>query len=287
VRAQIARARRIEPVRRLIMPPPAGVAKNWGAYRDRFVEPQRINAGLAFWQSHARWLDEAEARWGVPPQIVVAIIGVETFYGRITGNFRVLDSLATLAFDFPPGRRDRSEFFRGELEAFLRWCHAEGLDAQEPLGSYAGAIGLPQFMPSSILRWGVDFDGDAHINLRSNPADAIGSVAHYLAAFGWQTGLPTHYAVTPPPEGEGRTALLGPDILPSFTAAQMAEKGAGLDEAGRRHEGLLALVELENGGAERSWYAGTTNFWAVTRYNWSSYYAMAVILLAEALRARR
>lgn len=284
VRAQLGQARRIDSVRRLVMPPPAGVAKDWAAYRARFVEPQRIAAGLVFWRSHARWLEQAEARWGVPPEIVVAIVGVETFYGRVMGNFRVIDALATLALDFPSGRSDRSPLFRSELEQLFVMVQREGSDPLTIRGSYAGAMGLPQFLPSSVNRYAVDFDGDGPIDLHRNPADVVGSVAHYLAAFGWQRGLPTHYGVAVPVDSRERAVLLGPDILPSFTAAQFAERGAVLDEAGRHHEGLLALVELQNGALAPSYVAGTSNFYVITRYNWSSYYALAVIDLAAALR---
>ncbi|MBA4175118.1 MAG: lytic murein transglycosylase B [Leptothrix sp. (in: Bacteria)] len=287
VLAQLAQARRNDSVRKLVMPPPAGTAKNWAAYRSRFVEPQRIAAGIDFWREHERWLAEAEARWGVPPQIVVAIIGVETYYGRITGSFRLVDALATLSFDFPAGRRDRSDFFRSELEEFFVLCERQGLDPQAVKGSYAGALGLPQFMPGSVNRWAVDFDGDGHVDLMGNGADAVGSVAHYLAVFGWRRGLATHHAVSVPVDGGDRAALLAPDILPSFTAAQFGERGAELDAAGRAHDGLLALVELHNAAQAPSYVAGTTNFYAITRYNWSSYYAMAVIDLAQALRAAR
>lgn len=284
VRQQIASARRVDAVRQLIMPPPAGTTKDWAAYRARFVEPRRIDAGLAFWREHAAWLAQSQARWGVPPEIVVAIIGVETFYGRITGRFRVVDALATLSFDFPSGRRDRSEFFREQFEEFLVWSHREGLHAGQSLGSYAGAMGLPQFMPGSINRWAVDFNGDGHVNLQQQPADAIGSVAHYLAQHGWQAGLPTHFAVAAPVDTRERATLLAPDILPSFSPQQMVDLGAGLGDAARQHAGLLALVELQNGDAAPSYVAGTANFYAITRYNWSAYYAMAVIDLASALR---
>lgn len=283
--AQLGKARHLAAVQRLVMPPPAGQAKNWQAYRDRFVEPRRIDAGLAFWRDNARWLERAEAEYGVPPEIVVSIVGVETFYGRHLGRYRVLDALATLGFDFPPGRKDRSAFFRSELEAFLLWSHRESFDATVPLGSYAGAIGLPQFMPSSVRKHGVDFDGDGHIDLRANAADVVGSVARFLADAGWQRGLATHFAVQPPAAEADRATLLAPDIRPSFTAAQFTALGAVLDPAGQAHEGPLALVALENGGREWSYVAGSANFYAVTRYNWSSYYAMAVITLAQALRA--
>ncbi len=287
VERQLALARRQPAVEKLIMPPPAGTAKNWAAYRDRFVEPRRIAAGLAFWQAHEARLREAEARWGVPPEIVVAIIGVETFYGRHTGGFRVIDALATLAFDFPSGRKDRSAFFRGELEEFLVLCQHEGSDPQAARGSFAGAMGLPQFMPGSVRRYAIDFDGDDHIDLLASPADAIGSVAHYLASFGWQSGLPTHFDVAVPVDLGDRAVLLGPDIVPSFTSAMFAQRGAVLSDAGRAHDGPLALVMLENGDAAPTFVAGTSNFYVITRYNWSSYYALAVITLAAALRRAR
>jgi membrane-bound lytic murein transglycosylase B len=284
---QLAQARYQPSVARLVMPPPAGTAKNWEAYRNRFVEPQRIREGLRWWQANEAWLTQAEARWGVPPDMVVAIVGVETFYGRIMGNFKVVDALATLAFDFPTGRSDRSGFYRAELEAFLRWCANEGRDPQAVKGSYAGAMGLPQFMPSTLLKYAIDFDQDGRIDLNANSADVVGSVAHYFAQFGWERGMPTHFAVTPPAELVDRAVLLAPDIVPSFSAAQMAERGARLDDAGRAHTGPLALVELHNGDAAPSYVAGTRNFWVVTRYNWSSYYAMAVIELARAMRQMR
>ena len=284
---QLAQAQRIETARKLIMPPPAGTAKNWQAYRARFVEPRRVAAGLAFWRDNEAWLKEAEDRWGVPAEIVVGIIGVETFYGGVMGGFRIIDVLATLAFDFPPGRKDRSAFFRSELEEFFVLCAREGADPKALKGSYAGAMGLPQFMPSSINKHAVDMDGDGHIRLDINTADAIGSVAHYLAEYGWQRGQPTHYAIAVPVDAADRAALLAPDILPSFSAAQMVERGAALDAAGLAHEGPLALVELQNGERAPSYVAGTQNFYAITRYNWSSYYAMAVIDLAEAVRRGR
>lgn len=287
VMIQLEGARQLPRVARLIMPPAVGTPKNWAAYRERFVEPRRIQAGLAFWQQHATTLQRAEAEFGVPADVVVGIIGVETFYGRMTGDFRVLDALATLSFDFPSGRSDRSAFFRSELEELLVMARREGVRADSFKGSYAGAIGWPQFLPGSINRHAVDYDGDGHIDLQRSVPDVIGSVAHYLQAHGWQRGLPTHHAVQPPPEGPGRSLLLGPDIKPSFTAAEFAEHGAVLDEPGSRHEGLLALVELQNGAAAPSHVAGTQNFWTITRYNWSAYYALAVITLGDAIRSAR
>ncbi len=285
LQTQLAQARPQESVRRLIMPPAVATAKNWAAYRARFIEPRRIDAGAAFWRANEAWLSRAQESYGVPPHIVVGIIGVETFYGRVMGNYRVLDALATLSFDFPSGRSDRSVFFRGQLEELLVWCSREGVAATKPMGSYAGAMGLPQFLPGSINQFAVDFDGDGHIDLDRSTADVVGSVARYLADHGWQRDLPTHFDVLPPPPGAQRAELLGPDIKPTFSAMQMADLGAVLSDAGRGHDGPLALVELFNGEAPPSHVAGTVNFYAVTRYNWSSYYALAVIELGEAVRA--
>jgi membrane-bound lytic murein transglycosylase B len=286
VQATLQRARYVPSVARFIMPPPVGVPKNWAAYRARFIEPVRIREGAAFWRAHRRWLAHAETLYGVPASIVVGIIGVETIYGRQMGSFRTLDALATLAFDFPAGRKDRTPFFRAELENFLVMCQQQNMNPQDVMGSYAGAMGLPQFMPSSVNQYAVDLDGDGRTDLLKSPADAIGSVAHYLAQFGWQTGLPTHFEVTPPLEASSRAVLLAPDILPSFTAAEFSAQGATLPEAARALPGKLALVELQNGEAPPSYVAGTTNFYAITRYNWSSYYALAVIELGQAVAHR-
>ena len=282
--ATLAQARFISSVARFIMPPPAGTAKNWAAYKARFVEPVRIRAGAAFWRANEAWLSLAEERYGVPAEIIVGIIGVETLYGQQTGNFRVLDALATLAFDFPPGRKNRSDFFRGELENYLLLCQAQGSDPLATKGSFAGAMGLPQFMPSSVLQHAVDFDGDGHIDLHRSSADAIGSVARYLAQFGWQQGLATHFEVAVPVDSADRIALLGPDIVPLFSPQEFAERGARLSDAAQGVESKLALVELQNGPAAPSYVAGTNNFYAITRYNWSSYYAMAVIALGDAVK---
>ncbi|WP_395701495.1 lytic murein transglycosylase B [Aquabacterium sp.] len=285
VEQALAQARYQPAVARLIMPPATGIAKNWAAYRARFVEPERIRAGAAFWQANARWLDAAQQRYGVPASVIIGILGVETYYGRLTGGFRVLDALATLSFDFPAGRSDRSAFFRDELGRFLTLAQREGFAPEAIKGSYAGAIGLGQFMPGSILRYAVDFDGDGHVDMAGSPADVIGSIAHYLAEHGWQPGVPTHYGVIPPADAEDRQRLLAPDILPNMTPFELAAQGASLDEAGRRHDGLLALVALQNGDDAPSYIAGTQNFYALTRYNRSSYYALAVVELGQAVAA--
>ncbi len=295
VQTALQQARYVPSVAKYIMPPAAGTAKNWAAYRHRFVEPVRIGAGVAFWQANAKWLSLAEEIYGVPPEVVVGIVGVETLFGQQMGNFRVIDALATLAFDFPGGRKDRSEFFRDELEHLFVLCRSEGIDPLTPRGSYAGAMGMPQFMPSSFNKYAVDFDGDGHVDLRGSAADVIGSVAHYLAEFGWQRGVPTHFDVAVPVATAERAQLLAPDILPTFTLAELAEHGAQVDLEAMAAQarlaqtgglGKLALVELQNGDAAPSYVVGTSNFYAVTRYNWSSYYALAVIELGEAIRAQ-
>jgi membrane-bound lytic murein transglycosylase B len=288
---QLAQARRIDSVQKLMMPPTteAGTPapKDWGAYRDRFVEPRRITAGAAFWQVNAEALGRAEARFGVPVEVIVGVAGVETFYGRLNGAFRVIDALATLAFDFPEGRSDRSAFFRSELAEFLVLCRREGLDPQTAKGSFAGAMGMAQFMPGSINRYAVDFDGDGRVDLTGSSADAIGSIANYLAQHGWQRGQPATYAVHAPADEAQRNRLLQPDIQPSFSAAQFAEAGAELEPSGRDHTGPLALVQLENGHRPASYVAGTQNFYVLTRYNWSSLYAMAVLELGAAVKQLR
>ncbi len=286
VRQAIGQARLLPQVVKLMTPAPVGVPKNWQLYRSRFIEPRRIAAGVRFWQSQRETLARAEAVYGVPAEIIVGIIGVETIYGQQTGSFRVLDALATLAFDFPtvhPRAAERSRFFRAELEQLLSLQGQKGLDPLSVRGSYAGAMGMPQFMPSSWARFAVDFDGDGRIDLFDSPADVIGSVANYFKTFNWQPGMPTHYAVGFDAERLDKDALLAPDILPTFPVASFTAKGAVLDAAGLQHPGPLALVELQNGEEAPSYVAGTENFYVITRYNWSSYYALAVIELGQAV----
>lgn len=283
VMSVLAQAQVSDTVAKLIMPAASPAAKNWALYRSRFIEPLRIRAGVTFWRTHEATLRRAQDTYGVPMDIIAGVIGVETIYGRNTGTFRVLDALSTLSLDFPKGRSDRSAFFKDELGQFLRLCAEQRDDPTSVLGSYAGAIGLPQFMPSSIRRLAVDFDGDGHIDLRNSPADAIGSVAHYLARSGWRKDIPTHYAVVPPRDAAALATLLQPDILPTFTAAQLQQHGALLDAAGQSHDGKLALVLLYNADAAPTYVAGTENFYAITRYNQSSYYALAVIELGQAV----
>jgi membrane-bound lytic murein transglycosylase B len=282
----LAQAQRLSSVERLVLPPSSPTAKNWAAYRARFIEPIRIQAGLRFWQNHRSALERAEREYGVPASVIVGIIGVETLYGQNTGNFRILDALATLAFHFPsahPRAAARQAFFQSELEQFLLLTSRSGADPLNIRGSYAGAMGLPQFMPSSWAKFAVDFDGDGRIDLFGSPTDAIGSVANYFKAFDWRPGMPTHYPVTLTPGQTNMDSLLAPDILPTFSVASFVGQGAALSGAALQHPGPLALIELLNGPDAPSYVAGTENFYAITRYNWSSYYAMAVIELAEAV----
>ena len=286
VKAQLAQARFIPSIPKLILPPTQISKKNWNAYQARFIEPKRIQAGVQFWKENQSTLDRAEQTFGVPPWLVVGIIGVETFYGQHTGNFRTLDALSTLTFDFPkehPRATERQAFFSKELAQFLMLAHKEKVKPSSIKGSYAGALGLPQFMPSSWAKFAVDFDGDQHIDLFANKADVIGSVANYFKAFQWQTGMPTHYPVTFNRELLDMDALMAPDILPSFSIANFVAKGAVIDGEALAHKGPLALIELLNGDDPPSYVAGTENFYAITRYNWSSYYAMAVIELGQAV----
>ena len=288
VRRAVGQARHLPSISRLMQPPAQGVAKNWRVYRSRFIDPIRTAAGVRFWETHRATLERAEREYGVPVEMIVGIIGVETIYGQQMGTFRVIDALATLSFNFPsvhPRAAERTAFFRQELEQFLTLHHRAGTDPLEPVGSYAGAMGMPQFMPSSRVKYAVDFDGDGRIDLTGSAADAIGSVANYFKAFGWQTGMTTHYPVGFDASRLDKDALMAPDILPTFSVASFTAKGAVLEGAALQHTGQLALVELENGEAPPSYVAGTENFYVVTRYNWSSYYALAVIELGEAVKA--
>jgi membrane-bound lytic murein transglycosylase B len=286
VRRAIGQATLVPAVVRLMQPSPQPFVKNWAAYRGRFIDAARIDAGVQFWKDNQTTLARAEKQYGVPSAIIVGIIGVESIYGRNTGSFRVMDAITTLAFDFPashPRAAERAEFFKGEVEQFLSLQSRMGADPLVPLGSYAGAMGMPQFMPSSWARFAVDFDGDDKIDLWNSPADVIGSVASYFKAFDWKPGMPTHYPVRFDNAKLDLDTLMAPDILPTFSVASFTAKGAVLEGDALKHNGPLALVELLNGPAPASYVAGTENFYAITRYNWSSYYAMAVIELAESV----
>ena len=284
VRAAIGKAHYLPSVARLMQPAAKPFVKNWRVYRSRFIDPIRIAAGVKFWQANLATLERAEKEYGVPIDIIVGIIGVETIYGRDTGSFRVMDAITTLAFDFPtshPRAKERSEFFKGEVEQFLSLQSRRNADPFEPRGSFAGAMGMPQFMPSSWVKYAVDFDGDGNIDLWNSTPDVIGSVANYFKAFNWQPNMPTHYPVAFDKTRLDMDALMAPDILPTFSVASFTAKGAVIDGPALTHTGPLALIELLNGPDAPQYVAGTENFYAITRYNWSSYYAMAVIELGR------
>lgn len=289
VRSALGQARQLPTVSRLMQPPAKTFVKNWRVYRSRFIDPIRIEAGVRFWRANQSALAQAEKEYGVPAEIIVGIIGVETIYGRDTGSFRVMDALSTLAFDFPashPRAAERTAYFKGELEQFLTLQNRRNADPFAPRGSYAGAMGMPQFMPTSVVKYAVDFDGDGNVDLWGSPADVIGSVANYFKAFNWQPGMPTHYPVSFDAAKLDMDSLMAPDILPTFSVAGFTAKGAVLQGAALQHSGPLALVELLNGTDAPQYVAGTENFYAITRYNWSSYYAMAVIELGQEVAAR-
>lgn len=258
---------------------PAEKRLNWGEYRKIFVEPKRIEQGVAFWKEHADTLARAEAEYGVPAEIIVAIIGVETRYGRIMGSYRVLDALATLGFDYPK----RGEFFLGQLEQYLLMTREEGIAPGTLKGSYAGAMGFGQFIPSSFRSFAVDFDADGKRNIWNNPVDAIGSVAHYFSEHGWKAGEPVRSNVV---MGQpAQEAWINGDLKPEVTLNQWAERDIhtqrGLDLS---QPATLMRLEMEDG--DHYWF-GLHNFYVITRYNHSRLYAMAVYELSQAIRDAR
>lgn len=283
----IGKAQYVPTVARLILPgPPA--KKNWTVYRSRFLDSLRIGAGSDFMQEFGVWFQRAQERWGVPPHIIAGILGVETIYGRNMGNFRVVDALSTLALRYPAqAPRDRSAYFGVQLGDFFQWCAQDARNPLQVRGSYAGAIGMPQFMPESILKYAVDFDQGGHIDLTNDPADAIGSVASYLSAKGWVRGQPTHFALQLPPDlpSDDLDTLLAPDITPTFSADQLVGMGLPLLPQARAYAGKLAVVQLPNAGAAPDYVLGTDNFYVITRYNHSAFYALAVIELGEVVAA--
>ena len=262
------------------MPPPAPKLPDWQTYRARFLQPVRIDGGLKFWEQHAGALERATQEHGVPAEIIVAIIGVETLYGRNTGKFPTIQALSTLAFDFPP----RAAYFRKELEQFLLYCRENGLDPMAPRGSYAGAIGTPQFMPGSIRSYATDFDGDGRIDLVNSPVDAIGSVARFLAIHGWQKDRDLYYPVTLS-ENADPASLLARGPKPELNIADLHAAGITSPLSLPADQPLM-LVDLPNGANPPSYVIGTGNFYAITRYNRSFFYAMAVTELAEVLHQR-
>jgi membrane-bound lytic murein transglycosylase B len=289
----LADARYSPTVARLIAPAPGRkISRSWLTYRARVVEPKRIAWGMEFWQDNADTLDLAAQRFGVPPAIIVGIIGVETLYGRNMGNFRVLDALATLAFDYPdPSKPERARMFQDQLADFLTLTLQGKLDLQT-VGSYAGAIGMPQFMPGSIMRYAVDGDSDGHIDLANSPRDAILSVGNFLMEHGWTRGIPVFAPVMLPPDAAG---LVDGGLAPNRTWPQLQAAGAvaavtattaAADNAWQ--QGMLGVIDLPEESAGTAEYrTATVNFFALTQYNRSYFYATSVADLASAIQSRR
>ena len=275
-----SRARREPAILAAIVPPKDARARSWQLYRSRFVTDARAAEGAEFWRRNAPALKRAAEEHGVPEEIIVAIIGVETLYGRQTGTWRVIDALSTLAFDYPP----RAAFFRGELEQYLLFARERDIDVFSVRGSYAGAIGIPQFMPGSYRRFAVDFDGDGAADLRASETDAIGSVGNFLARHGWRRGervlLPARVS------GTAYRPLLEAGIEPATPLGELKRFGVET-RTDLALETAVALIELESPGAAAEYRLGLRNFYVLTRYNRSALYASAVYDLAQEIKARR
>jgi len=257
---------------------PAEKRLNWGQYRKIFITDKRIKGGMKFWKENQAILEQAEKTYGVPAQIITAIVGVETYYGRITGKYSVLDSLYTLGFHYPP----RAKFFRSELEEFLQLAREEGVSPTEPLGSYAGAMGRPQFISSSFRAYAVDFDKDGKRDIWENNADVIGSVANYFKRHGWKAGEPVAQLVTGAKKGFDEEIKAG--YKPSLDVNSLIDKGIILGSSLDK-DAKVALLEMESDDGNEYWVT-SPNFYAITRYNHSPLYAMAVFQLSEAIRQR-
>ena len=257
---------------------PAEKTKPWYDYRDIFLTDRRTREGVVFWDAHAAVLEEISQRTGVPSAVIVAIIGVETFYGRITGSYRVIDALTTLAFDYPR----RSPFFTRELEQFLILAWESGKDPLALKGSYAGAMGYGQFMPSSYRAYARSFEPDGVPDIWDNPADAISSVGHYLNAHGWQAGerVLLDAVANQPPD-----SLFAAGLKPSQSIEALAQAGLST-EADADPQTQVTPISLETTDGQRYWL-GLQNFYVITRYNHSAMYAMAVWELSEAILAAR
>lgn len=251
----------------------------WYRYRKIFLTESRIQSGLKFWDNNHALLSRIASRYGVPPEIIVAILGVETRYGARTGSYRVIDSLSTLAFDYPP----RGDYFQRELESFLLLTRQEKANPLQELGSYAGAMGMPQFMPSSYNTYAVDFDADGKRNLWSDTADAAASVANYFLQHGWQTGQPVTVQATV--DGNGWQKLTSGGLKPDTTYGKLAAAGVKAKSTVASDQ-PVSLITLDDDNGQEHWLA-MQNFYVITRYNHSPLYAMAVYQLGEAIRARR
>ena len=289
LRALLSQIRYIESAVQLVKPAPPGKPKNMHAVRDLMIEPVRVNAGVKFWNEQGAVLARAEAEFGVPAEVIVGIIGIETVYGRNTGRFRILDVLTTLGFAYPeaPNQAARMAFFRGELENALVLARKNGIDPFSLLGSFAGAIGMPQFMPGSVLAYGVDYDGDGAVDLRNSTADAIGSVASFLVQHGWQRneGGPLVYPANVAP-GRAWEAMLGQGLSAKYRMPELIAAGVATPVPPPADR-MLGLIDLQNGADATEYWIATNNFFAITQYNRSYFYAMSVIELGRAVKLAR
>jgi membrane-bound lytic murein transglycosylase B len=277
LRGYMSYARRQESILALMRKPAEG--KDWSEYRPIFLTNKRIQAGLVFWDKHLAELQRAEKKYGIPPEIIVAIIGVETFYGTRMGRFSVLDALTTLGFDYPP----RSAFFKSELEHFLLLVREEKIDPLNTLGSYAGAMGMGQFIPSSYRRYTVDFDADGKRDLWRSPADGIGSVANYFKAHKWKPGEPIiHLADV---RGKAYMQLDANDRKPRYLATEL-EKAGVVSRGAVKSDEKLIFLDLHGESGPEQW-VGHHNFFVITEYNHSVKYALAVYQLGEAIKLSR
>lgn len=305
-------AKTIPSIRKLVLPPSGSFKKNWVAYRKRFIEPVRLKAGKNFWEQNQTFLSKVEQESGVPAEVIVSIIGIETIYGRQTGNFRVKDVLSTLAFSYPdtPNKASREQLFKDQLQELILMCWTEGggslpaNNSNQGLSpsrfnsclnqnsSYAGAIGLPQFMPGSIRNFAVDGDGDGRIDLKQSPKDAIASVANFMRKHGWQPGMPIYFPVQEAAISDARLLADGEPQL-KYTIQELITKGILSNERGDLQSGGVEpqskalIVDLpypdKDGNDEVRYVVGLNNFLTIVQYNRSYFYAQSVAEFAEAL----
>ncbi|MBB5409498.1 MULTISPECIES: lytic murein transglycosylase B [unclassified Paraburkholderia] len=278
---------------KLVTPSPTPSVKNWRSYQARFLDPVRVNAGVQFWRENRATLQRAYQEFGVPPEMIVGIIGVETIYGRYMGNFRVLDALTTLSFDYPntANRADRQATFRKNLEDYLVWTRDAQIDPNTVLGSYTGAIGIPQFLPSSIVQYAVDYEGNKRIDLRTSDADAIGSVANYLRQNGWESGRPVVWRIGSDAGSLGvAQAAANGQPEPHWPLDQLLRAGLVLNEPNvdiASEAGTpVTVVDLPTPGRGTEFVLGLKNFYVLTRYNRSFFYALAVYQLGQKVKAQ-
>jgi membrane-bound lytic murein transglycosylase B len=312
IEAGLLDAKTIPSIRKLVLPPSATFKKNWVVYRQRFIEPVRLKAGRAFWEQNQAFLSQTEQATGVPAELIVAIIGIETIYGRQTGTFRVKDVLSTLAFSYPdtPNKAAREQLFKDQLKELILMCWSEAggkLPAKNNSqgvnqarlnaclnqnSSYAGAIGLPQFMPSSIRSFAVDGDGDGHIDLRLSAKDAIASVAHFMKMHGWQTGMPIYFAVQEKGIPAAKALADGEPQL-KYTVQDFIERGiltaqqGDLQNGGVEPQSKAMIVDLpypdKDGNDQVHYVVGLNNFLTIVQYNRSYFYAQSVAEFAQEL----